>query len=334
MRMRARLCSFSVPTVPGAEPEAPVFREGVRARTLWRRDHKGGGDRSVHRLFDRRHLWCGETRAWDLRAPSLPGRARATQTSHETRCEVTRRELRRYRGSPNDFSRGLFAPLPSRYDALAALLSMGQDRRWRSAMIDRVVGSQPQVILDVACGPCGVTKKLARASTARIVGLDLSEEMIRVGQTKVARAGLGERISLVIGRGEALPFPDATFDALTFTYLLRYVQDPAATLRELARVVKPGGTIASLEFAVPSQRRWRRAWWFYTRAVLPVAGLLTGGRAWWRVGRFLGPSISLHYRSFPVTWTVEAWRSAGIDHVETRSMSLGGGLVMSGYRAE
>ena len=112
------------------------------------------------------------------------------------------------------------------------------------------------------------------------------------------------------------------------------MQDPAATLRELARVVKPGGTIASLEFAVPSQRRWRRAWWFYTRAVLPVAGLLTGGRAWWRVGRFLGPSISLHYRSFPVTWTVEAWRSAGIDHVETRSMSLGGGLVMSGYRAE
>lgn len=75
------------------------------------------------------------------------------------------------------------------------------------------------------------------------------------------------------------------------------------------------------------------SWWLYTRAVLPVLGYLAGGKAWWNVGRFLGPSISVHYRSYPVPWTVEAWQRAGIDHVECRTMSLGGGLVMSGYRS-
>jgi demethylmenaquinone methyltransferase/2-methoxy-6-polyprenyl-1,4-benzoquinol methylase len=246
---------------------------------------------------------------------------------------MRRRDIHEYRDAPNDFARRLFAPLPSRYDALGALLSFGQDRRWRAAMIDRVVGVEPGVILDVACGPGGVTRSLARRTRARVVGLDQSEEMLRLGRAKLERAGLGERVSLILARGEQLPFADGTFDALTFTYLLRYVADPAATLRELARVVKPGGPIASLEFAVPSRLGWRAAWWLYTRVGLPVAGLLTGGRPWWEVGRFLGPSISMHYRAYSLPWTLDAWRAAGIDHVEARAMSLGGGVVISGYRA-
>ncbi len=234
--------------------------------------------------------------------------------------------------APNTFAQALFAPLPARYDALAAVLSMGQDRRWRSAMVEPVVASNPALVLDVACGPCGVTTRLARATTAHVIGLDLSEAMIRKGERNVELVGLSERIALVLGRGEQLPFGNATFDALTFTYLLRYVRDPAATLRELARVVKPGGAIASLEFAVPNARGWHVAWWLYTRGILPVAGFVTGGRPWWVVGRFLGPSISRHYRSYSVPWTVKAWEAAGIERVECRSMSLGGGLVMSGYR--
>jgi len=241
--------------------------------------------------------------------------------------------IRDYRTSPNEFARQLFAPLPARYDVLAAVLSLGQDRRWRSTTIDRVSGSDPSLILDVACGPCGVTKSLAKRTKARIVGLDQSEEMLRMGLENVRRSRLKDRVSLVLGRAEQLPFGDATFDALTFTYLLRYVEDPAATLRELARVVKPGGPIASLEFAVPEHKVWRLAWWFYTRVVLPVAGLITGGKAWWNVGRFLGPSITMHYRAYPIPWTVNAWQQAGIEHVEVRPMSLGGGVVISGYRA-
>jgi demethylmenaquinone methyltransferase/2-methoxy-6-polyprenyl-1,4-benzoquinol methylase len=152
--------------------------------------------------------------------------------------------------------------------------------------------------------------------------------MLRVGHERVARAGAAERVQLVVGQAERLAFPDASFDALTFTYLLRYVADPAATLQELTRVLKPGAAIASLEFSVPPTRFWRFWWWLYTRAVLPVAGSLAGGREWGRVGRFLGPNISNHYDRYSVPWTVRAWEEAGFVDVGVRSMSLGGGLVM------
>ncbi|HEY1674720.1 MAG TPA: class I SAM-dependent methyltransferase, partial [Streptosporangiaceae bacterium] len=155
----------------------------------------------------------------------------------------------------NRFAQGLFTPLPGRYDRLAEVLSMGQNGRWRRAMVDRIAGpwtSGPDqaVVLDVASGTAGVALQLAARTGARVVGVDLTEPMLREGQARVAAAGMKPRISLVTGRAEQLPFPDASFDALTFTYLLRYVEDPQATLAELARVVKPGGTVASLEFCV------------------------------------------------------------------------------------
>jgi demethylmenaquinone methyltransferase/2-methoxy-6-polyprenyl-1,4-benzoquinol methylase len=188
-------------------------------------------------------------------------------------------------------------------------------------------------VLDVASGTAGVARQLATRTGARVVGVDLTEEMLRHGQATVAAAGLAGRIALVTGRAEQLPFPDASFDALTFTYLLRYVEDPQATLTELARVVKPGGTVASLEFCVPPNALWRAAWEVYTRVILPAGGLLLGGAPWLRVGRFLGPNITGHYRRYPVPWTVEAWQRAGFTGVGTRLMSLGGGLVMWGQRA-
>jgi demethylmenaquinone methyltransferase / 2-methoxy-6-polyprenyl-1,4-benzoquinol methylase len=233
----------------------------------------------------------------------------------------------------NRFAKALFSGLPGRYDRLAELLSMGQNRRWRREMVDHIVSESPGRVLDVASGTAGVALQLARRSGARVVGLDLTSAMLRQGADNVAAAGESERIQLVLGRGEQLPFPDASFDALTFTYLLRYVEDPAATLAELARVVKPGGAIASLEFLLPPNPVWRGAWFCYTRLVLPAAGYLTGGEEWLKVGRFLGPNISNHYRRFPVAWTERAWRDAGIDRVGVRQMSLGGGLVRWGRRS-
>jgi demethylmenaquinone methyltransferase/2-methoxy-6-polyprenyl-1,4-benzoquinol methylase len=233
------------------------------------------------------------------------------------------------------FAVGLFSGLPRRYDLLAEVLSMGQNARWRLAMVDHVLPSSPSSILDVASGTAGVAIQLARrAPTARVTGVDITPGMLREGARRVASAGVGDRVGLVAGRAEQLPFPTASFDALTFTYLLRYVADPAETLRELARVVRPGGLVASLEFAVPEQPFWHAAWWAYTRLVLPAAGFVTGGKDWWRVGRFLGPNISGHYARYPVSWTVRAWEEAGFEEVRTRRMSLGGGLVMSGRRSD
>ena len=228
---------------------------------------------------------------------------------------------------------GLFSPLAGRYDLLCELLSMGQNRRWRRCMIDHLAAGANGRILDVASGTAGVAIAVARRTGAHVVGFDLTQPMLLEGARRVEANGLGDRVELVEGRAEALPFPDASFDGLTFTYLLRYVDDPEATIAELARVLRPGAPMASLEFLAPPGRVWGAAWWCYTRFVLPVAGWLTGGRAWWLVGRFLGPSISTHYRRYPVDWTVRAWESAGMVDVGVRRMSLGGGLVMWGRRA-
>jgi demethylmenaquinone methyltransferase / 2-methoxy-6-polyprenyl-1,4-benzoquinol methylase len=235
----------------------------------------------------------------------------------------------------NRFAQHLFAPLPERYDRLAEVLSFGQNGRWRRAMVDRIAAAprSGQVILDVASGTAGVAIQLARRTSATVVGIDLTEQMLRQGISNVSAAGQSGHIRLLAGRAEQLPFPDATFDALTFTYLLRYVDDPQATLAELARVVKPGGTVASLEFLAPPSKFWRFWWWLYTRLGLPAGGLLTGGKEWYGVGRFLGPSISGHYRRYPVAWTADAWRRAGLSDVGIKVMSLGGGLVMWGTRA-
>jgi len=235
-------------------------------------------------------------------------------------------------GDRNRFAQDLFTSLPKRYDRLAEVLSMGQNGRWRREMVDHIAPSSPVRVLDVASGTAGVALQLAARTGASIVGVDLTLGMLAQGHHNVGQARMADRVQLVAGRAEQLPFPDDTFDALTFTYLLRYVDDPQATLCELARVVKPGAAVASLEFFLPPSRFWRAMWWSYTRLLLPVGGWVTGGREWFRVGQFLGPNISAHYRKFPLSWTQDAWRNAGFENVGVRVMSLGGGLVMWGTR--
>jgi demethylmenaquinone methyltransferase / 2-methoxy-6-polyprenyl-1,4-benzoquinol methylase len=244
-------------------------------------------------------------------------------------------EVQRSRTEPNAFARTLFDRLPARYDLLAELLSFGQNRRWRAAMVDAVadMSPAPRRILDVATGTAGVAMQLADRTRAEVVGVDLTEPMLRQGKRRVDDGGRGDRITLMLGRAEQLPFADEAFDAVTFTYLLRYVSDPAATLRELARVLRPGGTLASLEFLLPPRPVYRFGWNGYVRAVLPAAGFLTGGTEWFSVGRFLGPSIREHYRRYPLEWTTDAWAAAGLEGVTARQMSLGGGLVMWGRKA-
>jgi demethylmenaquinone methyltransferase / 2-methoxy-6-polyprenyl-1,4-benzoquinol methylase len=208
---------------------------------------------------------------------------------------------------------------------VAALFSFGQDPRWRRAMVAAVdVGADARV-LDVACGTGLVSRALARRYGCSVVGLDQSPEML-----SRARALVGPSVELVQGEAERLPFDDGAFDALTFTYLLRYVDDPAATMRELARVVRPGGRIAMLEFHVP-RGLWHPLWAIYTRVGLPVLGRLVS-REWYEVGRFLGPSISGFWRRYPLDSVVSMWRAAGIGSVEARLMSVGGGVVMWGVR--
>jgi len=233
----------------------------------------------------------------------------------------------------NAFAQDLFYGLPARYDALAEILSFWQNARWRAELVARAIESEPKQILDVATGTAGVALALARRTRAEVTGIDISESMLARGRDRVHAAGLDARVKLQAGRAEELPFPAGSFDAVSFTYLLRYVQDPAATLAELARVLRPGGVLASLDFFVPQKPVWHAAWWLYTRTALPAAGWVLGGSEWWRVGRFLGPNISSFYRAWPLERIVEAWTAAGLVDVGVKQMSVGGGIVMWGRKA-
>jgi len=227
-------------------------------------------------------------------------------------------------------ARELFAPLGPRYDRLGALLSFGQDPRWRRFLVSQTDAGPLDTVLDVACGTAAVSLELVRQKDCFVVGIDQSPEMLDVGRQRVTLAGATRKVRLREGDARALPFEDGQFDAVTFTYLLRYVEDPAATLRELARVVKPGGTMAGLEFGVP-RGLWRPLWDLWVGFGLPGAGRLVGN-GWYEVGAFLGPSIRGHYAEWPLPRLLAAWRDAGISNAQAKRLSLGGGIVTWGRK--
>ena len=227
-------------------------------------------------------------------------------------------------------ARALFAPLGPRYDRVGAFLSLGQDPRWRRFLVDRTDAGPYDTVLDVATGTAAVALELVRQKDCFVVGIDLSPEMLAVGRQQVLLAGATKKVRLQEGDARSLPFDDGLFDAVTFTYLLRYVEDPAATLRELARVVKPGGTMAGLEFGVP-RGIWRPLWDVWVGVGLPGAGRVIGN-GWHEVGTFLGGSIREHYEKWPLERLLGAWREAGIGDVRARRLSLGGGIVTWGRK--
>ncbi len=220
-------------------------------------------------------------------------------------------------------ARTLFAPLGPTYDRYSALLSFGQDPRWRRFLVSRLDVGPGDTVLDVAAGTGLVTRELVRRFGCSVVALDQSPEMLAVAAERTRDLP----VRIVEGRAETLPFADDEFAGLTFTYLLRYVDDPAATVRELARVVRPGGTMAMLEFDLPDGV-WRPAWELWVRAGLPAAGRLISP-GWHEVGRFLGPSIRGFWRSYD---PVALFRAAGLEDVRSRRLSLGGGVVVWGRR--
>jgi demethylmenaquinone methyltransferase/2-methoxy-6-polyprenyl-1,4-benzoquinol methylase len=223
----------------------------------------------------------------------------------------------------------LFQGLPRRYDLVSATLSFGQDPRWRRALVSAVAPSPSDQVLDVATGTGMVAAELVKHGGCKVVGLDQSPEMLAAAHARLAaRPELAAKVELLEGEAEHLPFEDSSFDAVTFTYLLRYVDNPQDTMRELARVLKPGGHIASLEFGVPPQLLPRLAWRFYTAVGLPALGRLVS-REWREVGSFLGPSIRDFYERHPLEQIAEYWRRAGLVEVKVRRMSLGGGVVIS-----
>src|SRR5689334_23232291 len=173
---------------------------------------------------------------------------------------------------------------------MGALLSLGQDPLWRRFLVSRLPPEGH--VLDVATGTGLVAARLLRRGF-RVTGVDQSPGMLAAANRR-----LDGRVELVEASAESLPFPDRSLDHLTFTYLLRYVDDPGATLAELARVVRPGGLVASLEFGVPAGLA-RPLWDAYVRSALPLAGRVVRN-GWAEVGDFLGGSIRSFWNRYPL----------------------------------
>ena len=170
-------------------------------------------------------------------------------------------------------AKSLFAPLAPTYDRYAALLSYGQDPRWRRFLVSRIDAGPGDRVLDVATGTGAVARELVRQKGCSVVGVDQSPQMLAEACAPIDRlpASSSRRAP------SACRSQTASSTALTFTYLLRYVDDPQAVLGELARVVRPGGTIAGLEFGLPVGA-WRGLWELHVRAGLPAAGIVARRR--------------------------------------------------------
>lgn len=173
---------------------------------------------------------------------------------------------------------GMFDSIASKYDRMNHGMSLGIDRSWRRKFVRKLSGSVPAgaAILDLACGTGDLTKALALKGYT-VTGLDISAEMMEIGKVKCR--DLDPQPAFILGSAEEIPFPDASFDAVTIAFGLRNFDNRAECLQEIRRVLKPGGRLAVLEFAVPRNRIWRALYLFYFKHAMRLVGRLVGSGA-------------------------------------------------------
>ncbi|PKB63762.1 MAG: hypothetical protein BZY80_05820 [SAR202 cluster bacterium Io17-Chloro-G2] len=231
----------------------------------------------------------------------------------------------------NQHARQLFDGIAAQYDWVPGLFSFFQYQRWRRYLVSRLQAGPDATILDLCTGTAGVAMQTARTYDCRVVGVDLSPKMLSQARHNLSRDDMAGQVPLVMGRAEDLAFAGDSFDAVSVTFLLRYVDDPESTMLEIIRVLKPGGRLLSLEFGVPPHPIARVLWHVYTRGVLPIAGTLVS-RGWRKVGAFLGPSITQLDKSYNEDKLRELWLRLGIQDVQIKRLSFGGAVVMWGTK--
>ena len=229
----------------------------------------------------------------------------------------------------SDLPRRVFSPIARDYDTPALVLSLFRYRAWHRFLLSKIELPPGARVLDMATGTGAIALDLLRRRGAEVVGGDVTRGMLRRAEQRAKSSNVA--LDLVECTAEAPPFSDRSFDAITFAYLLRYVHDVRGTLDALGSLLKPGGMMVSLDFAVP-RGIWYPLWRLYTGMVLPAGGLLFS-RDWQRVGAFLGPNIRDFNRRWPEDRLLSAWRDAGFSNVQSRRLTLGGGIVIWGTKS-
>lgn len=211
-----------------------------------------------------------------------------------------------------------FDAIAPRYDLTNRVLSLGIDLHWRRVAVRQLRGVPDDgVVLDLACGTCDLALEVLRQRRkARVVGADLSRVMLGLARKKVAH----RPISLVNAPAEALPFGDASFDAVTIGFGIRNVPDFRAGLKEMLRVLRPGGRACILEFSTPPSKLWWKAYNYYFFNVLPhIGGLITGRQAAYR---YLTDSVALFPDAEQFKAAMEEAGFAGVSYI-----TMNGGIV-------
>jgi demethylmenaquinone methyltransferase/2-methoxy-6-polyprenyl-1,4-benzoquinol methylase len=215
----------------------------------------------------------------------------------------------------------VFESIAPKYDLMNDLLSFRRHKAWRAFTMRKMEVGPGATALDLCCGTCDWTLALARASgSGEVVGLDFSRAMLEVGREKVKRHGLEGQISLVQGNAMALPFEDNRFDYATIGFGLRNVPDLVQVLKEMQRVVKPGGQVVCLELSKPVWEPFKSVYYFYFERILPLLGKLFAKR--YEQYKWLPESL----KSFPdLNELADIYRGIGLRNV--RAYPLTGGIA-------
>ncbi|HNQ27332.1 MAG TPA: bifunctional demethylmenaquinone methyltransferase/2-methoxy-6-polyprenyl-1,4-benzoquinol methylase UbiE [Aquaticitalea sp.] len=168
----------------------------------------------------------------------------------------------------------MFDTISNEYDGLNRVISLGIDVKWRKKVVALITKQHPKNVLDIATGTGDLAIQLAAKTHAEITGVDISEGMLEVGRKKVAQKGLNNKITLMVGDSENLPFESNSFDAVTVAFGIRNFEDLEKGLSEILRVLKPNGTFVILETSVPTKNPYKMGYSFYTKNILPNIGRL------------------------------------------------------------
>lgn len=243
---------------------------------------------------------------------------------------MEKQNIKPYQGAPGSKKEqvtAMFNRISGRYDFLNRFLSLGIDRNWRKLLVKKLNSNQPALVLDVATGTADLAIAIAQANPkAKVHGLDIAREMLEIGKRKTEKAGIDNRIVLETGDAEALPYPDSTFDAATVAFGARNFEDLAKGIREMCRVLKPGGHIWVLEFSQP--KGWfRPLFLLYFRYYLPLVGRITSRDA--HAYAYLFESV----QAFPEGQSfLDILRSNGFERVEWTPLTFGTCSIYHGTR--
>lgn len=168
----------------------------------------------------------------------------------------------------------MFDNISEDYDGLNRVISLGIDVSWRKKVVKLVGENNPQQILDIATGTGDLALMMSELNPMKIVGLDISEGMLQVGRQKIAKANLSNKIKMIVGDSENIPFPDNTFDAITVSFGVRNFENLDKGLTEILRVLKTGGKFVVLETSNPTKFPFKQGYKLYTNYILPIIGKL------------------------------------------------------------